>query len=983
MSECKDIRFPEETGAQPDKIKETEALKAFSPVISDTETPLFETADKLSELPFIPLDAIPNPEEDGSALLAPPKPAVSKAKTMWSRLIWVLFAAYLLLCLANLFESWMFHHQGWNGARRSVQANNLIRYGYFDTKLKPMDNVGRFDNADGQPKRPSYYWHHPPGAAVYLSIAYQIIGYGEPQARLVAALFSCLTFLLLWGAFRRAGGERTAFFVLLFYTFAPIMATYLNLVNYETFIFFSMAAVLYGWERFRETERFRWFALMIFGVFFGTLTDYPILPFFFYFFLFMAAEVAGKLKGPGSFFKKSWPAIVFPLSVLAATGLMVLIMSSWGEPLRSYKGIADGRANMSGDPVESIMGKWNWYIDFLSPFLYGVAAFYLLDFLPRLFGKKLRRLDAYMLIYAGCAATYLIPLKEALIHHEYGALYFVAPLAIAGGIGLDEITRMMSRGKTWVAEVLALLLIVPFLIFTVPRIHSKHVSPAFEYVKPIYQQASDLNNQFAAHNKPLGQIVQEFSNPDEEILLRGTGKHPALWYYFDRRFEEQDDADKLEKMVKDNRFRLLTLNLFRAPYTLQAPLIREKAHVRYLRYGVFDLKGGRIPHTEVRVLDKKPMSDILRYFYSHVETPWDLVTDHYRSLDYALKLDRAADADYHLAKIQDGATVYDPLHKALAEYNLDQLRKGKTDFSPVKNYLDAGKKDIKFPSGIEMVGFRLLPEADGRTLATVVFKPHRPITANYQLTSEMRCESKRRKVRDTIGSVRKEWPFDVPTSMWKPGLLYTAEFYLEAPMELYRFSVSMAYYDSIAIQNPADKSFDFQLSANLLADEQFPKLGELTQSIVEGEGPQTAEEWKALGVGANHWKNGLEVGQKFKIRSVLVVSEGKNKGWQGRMVVEALAGETEEYRWNLNLDSCKPNLTLPQKGKKIAAGETQVLNFTLNKECDPRLKPIALEVLAPKFPSQDKDQILMTADMGIRFPFHSLVRYDTYRLIKK
>ena len=132
---------------------------------------------------------------------------------------------HLAIALCGVSMEWVFHHHGWNGARRSINARNYLRFGYIQTRLAPLDNVGPAKGADGKPRKMWTYWHHPPGFAILLSFAYGILGESETVARLLAVSLTLATFIMLITIFRRSWGDGPTLLAGVFLTFLPIYAS--------------------------------------------------------------------------------------------------------------------------------------------------------------------------------------------------------------------------------------------------------------------------------------------------------------------------------------------------------------------------------------------------------------------------------------------------------------------------------------------------------------------------------------------------------------------------------------------------------------------------------------------------------------------------------------------------------------------------------------------------------------------------------------
>ncbi len=904
----------------------------------------------------------------------------------WQRATQLLFLIYVFLCLANIADAFLWHHKGWNCARRSVQALNYLKYGYVETGLRTYDNPGETRGKDGLPEKPDLYWHHPPGSQVYLSAWYGLLGKGEFQARLAFVLLSCAAFLMFWGAFRRASGDRTAFLVLFFWTFMPIMATYVNLVNFETMVFFAMACVLYGWERWREAKGWRWIGLMGLGVLTGVFTDWPALPFFFFFFLYMLTQLNLERDRLPGFFRRNGIAIFFALVVLACTALMVWLMFNWKESVDAWISTYNSRARVGNEGFLKVLKKWDGYLDFFTPVPYVLAAFYLLDVVPRVITRTLTRLDGYFLVFLGSALAYLGPLKQALMHHEYGALYFVPILAIVSGVSLHNMSLLLGRRHKVAVNLLLLLALVPTLVCAIPKIHAKHCSPMFEYTEPLMFNRNSEQYEFRYYYKALGPMVQALVKPDEWMVLSKIPHHPAKWFYLDRANKSSSDLKKLPGLIADKKYKAFLTYVHKIRIRFLGPLLKQNAHIRYRDFALFDLTGERLEHTEVRVLKREARSDLFRYFTGHSRGKVEVVTDHWRSLDYALKLDRSKDAYYHRLKTIEGAEVPDPLHKAIAEYNYAKSKGEKPDTDSVMKGLDTPKKPIKLPGGIKLVGYRLLREPDGAQRVTLVYSANKKLDQNYFATWEARPETETEAFKGKFKTHKREQPFDVPSSFWKPGWLYTAEFDMGVPFERWKLTTGMEYYDSFKVVDPKNHKDDFQLHCATLPLGEADRLDGLASRIknqVDREAQLNALMQKS-GLKKPTRKIYKKLGDDFTVLGCLAAQTEKGKDWQVRMVVRTDHLPQSDYTWSfyssVRNEKWERKVKYPEDGRLTIRGDRRILSFNVSGKSRLPARGVQVKIAAPRGKSQRADQRLTVGNMGTILPLHWLLRLDAYRL---
>jgi len=918
---------------------------------------------------------LPMAAESSQAQPAPAsEPVISRARRVirdrpWRAATWCLFAVFLMLALANTSEAWLHSHHGWAGSRRSLEARNYLRYGYVATGLKPLDNVGRIDGADGLPSKPVVYWHHPPGVMVYLSLVYALFGEGEIQARLAFVLLSCLTFWLLHGALRRAAGDRLAFLVLALYSLMPIQATYLSWTNFEVMVLFSMAALLHGSERWLERRHPAWLGLIAGALVVGIFGDYPALPFAFFFWLLLLVQLRSRARGEAAvgFLRRYWVGLAFALAVLVLFGLMVWLLGSWKSSVDAFVHLAEKRSKMGANPFDTIVGTWDWYVDFFTPLVYLAAAGYLVDLGRRAWRRELDRVDGYFMVYLASGLTFVIPLKQWLIPHEFGVLYLVPCLAIAGGRALDRLLEWIEERRL-LAGVVLVAFFAPMIAFSLPVIHSKRCSPMATYTRPEYGQKGRARFHFQFEHKLLGEVVQGLSRPEERLLLDGLTWRPWTKYYLDREYERVKDAYQLHRKLRKKQHAGFVFDLSRAPIGYMDPLLRDRPHVRLGRFAVVDLTGERLAHTQVRVQRKAARSDLVRYFTSLVHTDVTVATDPWRSLDYALKLGRARDAAHY--RERTAAAAGEGLHAAMARFNDARARGAASDLEAVRRQLKVTRRGARLAEGLEMIGYRLVREPDGRQRCTVVVRPQRVRRQNFGLRWRASSRASREWLKKRLGTYRGDAVFDVPPSMWRQGWLYWAEFHVEAPLERYELHVGLEYKDSEILRDRKSRSSSFGLICETLPD------GDLTALDA-----RAAEIAAAPGAG----REVSDIGGRFLLAGCVAAREAAGRAWQARVVIQAQENDPPSYRWQIHDKKNKERgvragFDFPAADEEeLSRGEHRVVRARLPADLDPGSGRLHFRVEAPAESSGQARFRLLAGEIGIRFPFHWLVELDAYR----
>ncbi|NOZ85748.1 MAG: hypothetical protein GXP49_05720 [Deltaproteobacteria bacterium] len=864
------------------------------------------------------------------------------------------FFVYAVFGLADLSQAWLHSHHGWAGARRSMEAVNYLKYGYTATGLKPLDNLGRIDGKDNLPRKQRVYWHHPPLVMVYLSVVYKIFGQGEIQAKLAFLLLSFATFFLLHAVVKKAAGPRTAFVAMAVYTLIPIQATYINWVNFETMELFFMALMIYSLQQWIDGQSRLWGVVMSLAAFAGIFTDYPALPFCFYFFILLVI-LTYKLEimeqGAGILdLLKARPVVVFPLSVLISFVLLLILMASFKGSANAFFHLAQKRSAMGPGAFQSIMRTWNYYIDLFTPFVFAGVGLYILILPVRAVRSRLDMLDAYILLYLLSGVTFIVPLKEWLIPHEFGVLYLVPVAALSTARALDSLCSLFEGFETVRGVLLGTYLVMLF-IYSLPIIQSKHVSPMFEYKKPVYGSRGRARFHFQYMYRELGRLVKDLSKPAERILIKKITWKPWAEYYFDREAKSVKDPYSLHRLVKSGKYALLVMGLKGLDADFADPILRQVPHIRYRDFVVMPLKPGRLKGTVVKVERKMAASDLSRYFTSNVYTGFKIEDDPVRSMDYAKKLGlRSLTMLGH-----SSGKKADPLIRAVALYN-----KGKSITKNDIARMLQGKRTSMLFGKAEFLGAGLKQEPDGRTRVTAVFKANSKAPGNYGITWRARSESDRAWLRRRLGTYSGKACFDVPTIMWKPGMLYLSEFYVDAPFEKYRLSLEMNYIGGEFLRSPKDFSSRFRIKCRLLRPE----------ADLDRAASDMARDPKSI-------SSAIDMGGVF----LLAGCTGKrNKGsLEGRIIFTALRDISEQYDVHLFCGKAgETRVNVPgQAGKTMHEGQQVTVGFKV-PYC-----PASIGLSAQVQPEQPKGfpgrVVLGTGSMGVKFPLAGLVELDAYR----
>ena len=740
--------------------------------------------------------------------------------------IFILFV-HLAIALCGVSSEWVFHHHGWAGARRSINARNYLSFGYIATRLAPLDNLGPAKGKDGKPKRMWKYWHHPPGFTVLLSFAFAALGESETVARLLAISLALASFIMLIYIFRRSWGDGPTFLACVFLTFLPIYASYVNFVNYEPLVIVSMFGVICVYESYRGSRK--WWKILLLGlvVLVGGFSDFPYYPFLFFFWLvLLAVEFSGGIR--------NWklPVIFIPI-VLIAGALVLLQFIGMQDSFKPFLKLFHGRRNISGDqPYLIVLEKWKYYLPFFNPVTFVFTAYWLLDLVVRALLRRLSRADGYILAMLLSALTYWLLIPQGAKIHEYCVLYFSPALALAAGGGLWRFAGAVSYNSRPIKIVVAALIAAAFVVTSVPHIYTKKISPSYEFKTPLYKMARPKNLDLQMSYNVLARFFNKKMKPEEKLAhYNGFDLRPEFKYYFDRKFIRKKNRIDLIRLEKKKDYPFVFINQRSVWTDFLVYLIKKHRFVFYDHYYGFDLRG-RLKGDTMLAMRFPESGPVGRYLNSLNYPPYTIVEDKWRGLDLAVKLRNPKAVESAAEKVK--GLKPDSLGAAIAEYNYRLFRNEKPDLAGVTDRLDlVPKKKTIFGKVLEYVGAGLEKREDGRTVVRLAFMARRGLDHNFgvELFAEPLHENK--EVKEALKKTKFEMRFVIPSSMWKSGYVY----FVESPLQLYpgpyelRFKVKVV--DTYQVINSMSNENAFIAKCKVPSGDPLESLARITSRIME------------------------------------------------------------------------------------------------------------------------------------------------------
>ncbi len=364
-----------------------------------------------------------------------------------------------------------------NGAVWSQSAHNTLRAGLWATKGVPS---GFYFGPLPIPKN-GYYTHHPPLLSLSLAGIFAVVGEHEWAARLLPALASLASTGLLFalvnaGAGPRAGALATAVFVAL-----PMEMRFGTMVNFEPLALAGMLATLFVLHRWEQTRLRIWWRLLV-----GAVA-----------LLFWTAWLGGAFLLVLCFHyiataRKREPQLVLLLVLVSSVSFLLFLAQYWlarpdflPDLARAFRFRVDGPLR-SGTPTGPAVTRITWsmwfpYIrqrlaDLFQPLAWCLAGLGAAVVLRRGRAQK----GFWWLGWAALCIfilnlLYLVAFRNASYIHDYASFYFLAPVALMGGVGCDAVLGWSERNG-WVARTVGALAVCSVLLalaVTGERIASK------------------------------------------------------------------------------------------------------------------------------------------------------------------------------------------------------------------------------------------------------------------------------------------------------------------------------------------------------------------------------------------------------------------------------------------------------------------------------------------------------------------------------
>lgn len=635
-----------------------------------------------------------------------------------------LLAALLLLLSVNLAEPWLGGHYGFNGTLRSIIGRNYVRYGFWNTRFAPVQNIPRV-----KPRAYDYRWNHPMLINACVGVSYRLFGETAWATRLPFLLFAWLGGLFLFLFVRLQWNETVALWALFFYTFCPHVAIYGAMPNYEAMVITFALGSLYAYARWRLHAR--WWDLLL-GVGLCTLgfwTDWPFWIFCFFAFVFMTWD---SLK------RRSWRQLSFPI-VYAVTVLLNLAFFFWyyisilHVTKQKVQQLFKFRTGASASPMVMFKYIGDRAFHLLTPFL-SVTALLVVLLLPFLMRRRTRREFHYSLLFCSMipALIYLILFKGQAYIHCFSSYYLVTFVVLASAAMVVFVLGWFRRWHRWLPKVAAMGLVGSYLWMAYPVILEGH-----------YTNGSPFEGRKVYHwrHVPLAKWLRKETRPDQRIVFMPyapAGNSFTFRYYHGRRVSSSRYVSSLRSSMRRSDVGAVVVwgKMAREPEVRKA--MKQIAFAVFERYLVLFPRKKTKSIRHVR-LEAKPFTWFHRVAVSMTQPPFRVVESDLLVARYQQAF-RSNPSGF--LKMLRATTPADSLRDQVALYNLLVRRGEKTDSPAMKGLLASirarfvkrvsldlqgklqwlGVQPVTSPQGFQEVLFLLQAKRDSRRDVKVVIE---------------------------------------------------------------------------------------------------------------------------------------------------------------------------------------------------------------------------------------------------------------------
>jgi 4-amino-4-deoxy-L-arabinose transferase-like glycosyltransferase len=365
----------------------------------------------------------------------------------------VVFLLFFFACFHGVANYWQWGHNGYNGAAFSQAARNSLRFG--------VAFQAQYHTGLSRPGIHEAYTDHPMMLHFHLMIFQWLFGPKEWAGRLVPAIYSFLSLVVLFLMVRRLGGPGMALLSIALFTLTPLNLIFANMIDHEQGCIFWCLVFLNSYCLWLKNGRWLYGGLCLLSITLAAQFDWPA--YYLAFFVAAHAFVSGFLRQPRKLqWKKEYTWIAFFSAVVLANFFGFFLYVSWlrggvSEMMNAFF----WRSSHQAGTIDRILFTAK---DLYGPILEGLLVLWVLQTLFGAVRRKLGMLDWVPILFFMVQVIHSSVFQNAGMIHSYWIYYLGPVIAVGGAIVLTELWRLQKEkmpkgGTTFVLAILACLLI--------------------------------------------------------------------------------------------------------------------------------------------------------------------------------------------------------------------------------------------------------------------------------------------------------------------------------------------------------------------------------------------------------------------------------------------------------------------------------------------------------------------------------------------
>lgn len=622
----------------------------------------------------------------------------------------------------------------------------------------------------GEPSNAEFYCHHPFGV-FWTAGLFSLLGHHAWVCRLPAVLMSALTPALVYGAGRALFGPLAAGLSALAYAVLPITLAYANFFALEVPTMFGIALAIWGFARFSQSGRRRFAVSFVLGLAYAMAADWPGFVF--------AAGVLGWLFLRGFWLRRRFPPLPFERFATAwATAIVSgaalaafhLLVFAKLDQLDDFIRQGEFRARGNDLPMAQALAKRAYWIALaftplgvvLGKLGAGVLAF-------RAFAER-RDLEVLPLVLLGTALIQYLVFKQGADIHFFWPQYFALFFAYAIGALAATLERgvrfLLSRFARGISTARVAVSVLSLGILPLALILPDGLG-ALQYARKSGGRFNERGLIIHADFDKAAAFARFTENLPEAATL-GVDASMKQSYWMDWVAERPLVAAEPPALARALATSHFVLDRRFSSGAVLSALARDFAVDAYGPFLFADLREAARPLDGLAVVPREPG------FFERL-----LVSTNHALYDVEPNRFVTWDLRAHLGQEPNPPPRGEPrtLEELRIAHNLALAGGDTARASRLRARLFSGadrRSARALDASVAFLGLRY--ESGSSDLLTLYFEARAPLEYDAEFTVTSRVEvapSLSLTPRDVL-AWNVGMPFDLPTSLWRPGFVYAS-----------------------------------------------------------------------------------------------------------------------------------------------------------------------------------------------------------------